>query len=71
LKCKRFNSTKNCLKEPGHCVTKRNQKCLLWTVTSGEFLSYGVQTCWTHCVSRTITRGNLKVEDKCCDSRSL
>lgn len=39
--------------------------------SAGEFLSYGVQTCWTHCVSRTITRGNLKVEDKCCDSRSL
>ncbi|XP_076780569.1 prostate and testis expressed protein 14-like [Arvicanthis niloticus] len=70
VKCKFFNSTKNCINQRGHCAAKKDQKCLLWTVTSGGFLSYGSQTCWTHCVSRFIIRGNLKVEFNCCNSSS-
>ncbi|XP_028611561.1 secreted seminal-vesicle Ly-6 protein 1-like [Grammomys surdaster] len=71
VKCTLFNSTKNCVSQPGHCATKKDQKCLLWTVTSGGFLSYGIQTCWTHCLSRFLVRGHLKVEFNCCDSSSL
>uniref|UniRef100_A0A8C6HFP2 Prostate and testis expressed 8 n=1 Tax=Mus spicilegus TaxID=10103 RepID=A0A8C6HFP2_MUSSI len=71
VKCKHFNSTKNCLTQSGYCVARRDQKCLLWTVTSDDFLSYGAQTCWTHCVNKYIIRGSVRSEHKCCNSSSL
>ncbi|XP_052045343.1 prostate and testis expressed protein 14-like [Apodemus sylvaticus] len=69
--CSHFNSTKHCVTHSGYCLTKRDQKCLLLTVSSGESLIYGAQTCWTHCVNKYLLRGNVKEEHKCCDSQRL